>query len=108
VGKGKATEMILTAELVDAAEAYRVGLVSKVVPAQKLHDDAEEIARKLIAKAPIAVRYAKEAVNKGMDLTLGQGLRLEADLSFLLQTTKDRAEGIRAFIEKRKATFKGE
>jgi enoyl-CoA hydratase len=108
VGKGKATEMILTAEPVDAAEACRIGLVSRVVPSQKLHDEAEEIARKLIARAPIAVRYAKEAVNKGMDLTLAQGLRLEADLSFLLQTTKDRAEGIKAFIEKRKATFRGE
>jgi enoyl-CoA hydratase len=108
VGKGKATEMILTAEPIDAAEAYRIGMVSRVVPSQKLQDEAEEIARKLIARAPIAVRYAKEAVNKGMDLTLAQGLRLEADLSFLLQTTKDRAEGIKAFIEKRKATFKGE
>jgi enoyl-CoA hydratase len=108
VGKGKATEMVLTAEPVDAAEAYRIGLVSKVIPAQKLHEEAEEIAKKLIAKAPIAVRYAKEAVNKGMDMTLAQGLRLEADLSFLLQSTKDRAEGIKAFIEKRKATFKGE
>jgi len=79
-----------------------------VVPSQKLHDEAEEITRKLIARAPIAVRYAKEAVSKGMDLTLAQGLRLEADLSFLLQTTRDRAEGIKAFLEKRKAFFKGE
>lgn len=108
VGKGKATEMVLTAEPVDAAEAYRIGLVSKVVTKQKLHEEAEEIAKKLIARAPIAVRYAKEAVNKGMDMTLAQGLRLEADLSFLLQTTKDRAEGIKAFLEKRKGTFKGE
>ena len=108
VGKGKATEMILTAEPVDAAEAHRIGLVSKVVTKEKLHKEAEEIAKKLVARAPIAVRYAKEAVNKGMDMTLAQGLRLEADLSFLLQTTKDRAEGIKAFLEKKKATFKGE
>jgi enoyl-CoA hydratase len=108
VGKGKAIEMVLTAEPISAAEAYRIGLVSRVIPAQKLHEEAEEIARKLIARAPIAVRYAKEAVNKGMDMTLAQGLRLEADLSFLLQTTRDRAEGIKAFIEKRKATFEGE
>ena len=108
VGKGKATEMVITAEPIDAAEAYRVGLVSKVVPKQKLSTEAEEIAGKLISRAPIAVRYAKEAVSKGMDMTLAQGLRLEADLSFLLQSTKDRAEGIKAFLEKRKATFKGE
>jgi enoyl-CoA hydratase len=108
VGKGKATEMVITAEPIDAAEAYRVGLVSKVVSKQKLSTEAEEIARKLSLRGPIAVRYAKEAVNKGMDMTLAQGLRLEADLSFLLQTTKDRAEGIKAFLEKRKATFKGE
>lgn len=108
IGRGKATEMVITAEPIDAAEAYRVGLVNKVVPRQALIAEAEEIASKLISRAPIAVRYAKEAVNKGMDMTLAQGLRLEADLSLLLQTTKDRAEGIRAFLEKRKATFKGE
>jgi enoyl-CoA hydratase/carnithine racemase len=108
VGKGKATEMVITAEPIDAAEAYRVGLVTKVVPRQRLAEEAGEIAKKLISRAPIAVRYVKEAVNKGMDMTLAQGLRLEADLSFLLQTTKDRAEGIKAFLEKRKATFKGE
>jgi enoyl-CoA hydratase len=108
IGKGKATEMIITAEPIDAAEAYRVALVSKVVPRQKLQQEAGELAKKIISRAPIAVRYAKEAVNKGMDMTLAQGLRLEADLSFLMQTTKDRAEGIKAFLEKRKATFKGE
>jgi enoyl-CoA hydratase/carnithine racemase len=108
VGRGKAVEMVIIAEPIDADEAYRVGLVSMVVPKQKLHEQADEIARKLVSRAPIAVRYAKEAVNKGLDMTLVQGLRLEADLSFLLQTTKDRAEGIKAFLEKRKPQFKGE
>jgi len=108
VGRGKATEMVITAEPIDAAEAYRVGLVSRVVPRQKLTAESDEVAKKLLSRAPIAVRYAKEAVNKGLDMTLAQGLRLEADLSFLLQTTKDRAEGIKAFMEKRKAQFRGE
>jgi enoyl-CoA hydratase len=108
VGKGKATEMVITAEPIDAAEAYRVGLVNKIVPRQRLAAETEEITKKLISRAPIAVRYAKEAVNKGLDMTLAQGLRLEADLSFLLQTTKDRTEGIKAFLEKKKAQFKGE
>ncbi len=108
VGKGKATELILIAEPIDAGEAHRIGLVTKVVPKEKLVEEAEEIAKRLISRAPIAVRYAKEAVNKGMDMTLEQGLRLEADLSFLLQTTEDRAEGIKAFLEKRTAYFEGE
>ncbi len=108
IGKGKAMELVITAETIDATEAYGVGLVNKVVPRQALASEVEEIAKKLISRAPIAVRYAKEAVNKGMDMTLAQGLRLEGDLSFLLQSTKDRAEGIKAFLEKRKATFKGE
>jgi enoyl-CoA hydratase/carnithine racemase len=108
VGKGKATEMVLTAEPIGAIEAFRIGLVSKVVSRQQLAAQAEEVAKRLAGRAPIAVRYAKEAMTKGMDMTLAQGLRLEADLSFLLQSTKDRAEGIRAFLEKRKATFRGE
>ncbi len=108
VGRGKATEMLLTAEPINAIEAFRIGLVSKVVLRRALSAEAGEIAQRLRGRAPLAVRYAKEAVNKGMDMTLAQGLRLEADLSFLLQSTKDRAEGIRAFLEKRKATFRGE
>lgn len=107
VGRGKAIEMILTGETIDAMEAYRTGLISRVVPADKLLAAANEIASKLVDNAPIAVRFAREAVAKGLDMTLDQGLRMETDLYLLLQTTEDRSEGIRSFIEKRKPKFTG-
>ena len=84
-----------------------MGLVSQVLPAADVLQTALAFAQNAATKAPIALRYVKEAVNKGMDLTLEQGLRLEADLYFLIHTTADRTEGIRAFLEKRKADFKG-
>jgi enoyl-CoA hydratase/carnithine racemase len=107
VGRAKAMEMILTGELIDAEEAYRIGLVTKVVSPQELMPVAMDMARDMASKGPISLRYAKESINKGMDVTLEQGLRLEADLYFLLHTTRDRTEGIRAFQDKRKAQFKG-
>ena len=108
VGRGKALEIILTAEPINAQEAYRIGLVHKVVQPQEVFPQAEELATKIASRAPIALRYAKEAVHKGLDLTLEQGLRLECDLYMILQTTHDRTEGIRAFLEKRPPKFKGE
>lgn len=108
VGRGKALEMLLTAQKVDAAEAKQIGLVNKVVPADRLLQEAQEWAKRLAVKAPIALRFAKEAVLKGMDLTLEQGLRLEADIYFLLFSTKDRTEGITAFREKRPPKFVGQ
>jgi len=107
VGRGKAVEMILTGETIDAKEAFRICLVNKVVPAGTLLETATALADQMASKAPVATRYAKEAVYKGMDLSLEQGLRLEADLYFLLHTTGDRTEGIRAFQEKRKPLFEG-
>lgn len=107
VGRAKAMEMILTGESFDAVEAYRIGLVDKVVPQRELGRTTKDLAQAIASKASLALKYAKEAINDGLDLTLEQGLRLEADLYFLLQTTDDRTEGIRAFLEKRPPQFEG-
>jgi enoyl-CoA hydratase/carnithine racemase len=107
VGKGKALEMVLTGESIGAQEAFEIGLVNKVVKTEDLEAEVESLAASLAGKAPLAVKYAKEAVNKGLDLTLEQGLRLEADLYFLLHTTSDRTEGIQSFLQKRKPEYKG-
>jgi enoyl-CoA hydratase len=105
VGRGKALELILTADTIDAQEAHRIGLVSQVVPRDQLLPEAEALAQRIAAQGPIAVRYAKEVVSRGLDMTLEQALRFETDLTIILQTTDDRAEGVRAFLEKRKPRF---
>jgi len=107
VGKSNALEMVLTGELIDAAEAHRIGLVNRVVPSLALENTVSDMAREMGRMSPVSLSYAKEAVHKGMDLTLYQGLRLEADLYYLIHTTGDREEGIRAFQGKRKARFEG-
>ena len=107
VGRGKALELILGAEIITADEALRIGLVSRVVKGASLAAETEALARTMAAKAPIALRFIKEAVNKGLDLTLEQGLHLEADLYFLIHTTADRTEGVTAFLKKRPPQFKG-
>jgi enoyl-CoA hydratase/carnithine racemase len=107
VGRAHALDMILTAEPIDAEEALRIGLVSAVVPRGELMAQAEALAGRIAARGPIAVRYAKEAVAKGLDMTLEQALRFETDLTVILQTTEDRDEGVRAFLEKRTPRFKG-
>jgi enoyl-CoA hydratase len=107
IGRGKALELLMTADTINAPEALEIGLVSKVVPVEALAGEVQKLAETIAAKGPIALRYLKEAINKGMDLTLEQGLRLEADLYFLLHTTADRTEGIRAYLEKRKPEYKG-
>jgi enoyl-CoA hydratase/carnithine racemase len=107
VGRAKALEMVLTGEIMDAQAALETGLVNRVVKADDLPSEVEKLAGTLAAKAPFALRYAKEAVNKGLDLTLEQGLRLEADLYFLLHTTADRTEGIQSFLKKRPPKYEG-
>jgi enoyl-CoA hydratase/carnithine racemase len=97
----------MTAEIITANEALEIGLVSRIVPPGALAGEVDKLAETIAAKGPIALRYLKEAVNKGLDMTLEQGLRLEADLYFLLHTTADRTEGIKSFLEKRPPKYKG-
>lgn len=102
VGPAWASDMLLTGRLVDAQEALAIGLVNRVVEESTgLMAALDELAAQITGGGPIGARYAKEAVNKGMDLTLNQGLGLEADLNVILQSTSDRAEGIKSFLEKR-------
>ena len=107
VGRGKALEMILTGMRIPAAEALRIGLVERVVPVAELSSAAQALARTIADKAPVAMRYAKEAVVGGLGLPLDDGIRLENDLATLLRTTEDRVEGAKAFVEKRKPRWAG-
>jgi enoyl-CoA hydratase len=108
VGKGLAMQIVLSGEMITAQEAHRIGLVNEVVVASELIPRAEAIAAKIIANAPLAVQYAMEAVNKGMEMTLAEGLHLEATLFGICCATEDKKEGTAAFLEKRAAQFKGE
>jgi enoyl-CoA hydratase len=107
VGKCRALELILTGEPLTASEAHRLGLVNQVVPAAELLASAEKLAQKIIANAPLAVKFALEAVNHGTEMTSAEGQLLEATLFGLCCTTADMKEGTRAFLEKRPAKFSG-
>lgn len=104
---GIALQLMLTGEHIDAAEAYRIGLVNKVVPAEHLMAEAEELAGRICANAPLSTRAIKEAAYRGINATLEDGLRIESFLSRIIRTTDDSKEGPRAFAEKRPAQFKG-
>jgi enoyl-CoA hydratase len=107
VGKGLAMQMVLTGEMISAQEAHRIGLVNEVVAPDKLIARAEEIAGKIIGMSPLAIQYCMEAVNEGMNMTLQEGLFLEATLFAVACSSEDKNEGTRAFLEKRPAKFQG-
>src|SRR6266545_1099058 len=106
-GKGIAMHLILTGEMIDAQEAHRIGLVNKVVPAADLLAEAEKMMRGILAMGPLAVRLALEAIDQGLEMTLDEGLLLEANHFGLLAATQDMKEGLTAFLEKRSAKFQG-
>ena len=107
VGIGKAKELILTGEIIDAAEAERIGLVNKVVPHDQLMDAAREMARKILAKGPLAVRLAKMTMNAGVKGGREAAMLVERFAQSCLMTTEDKIEGTTAFLEKRPARFRG-
>jgi enoyl-CoA hydratase len=107
VGRGRAIELLLTGRMIDAEEAYRIGLVNRVVPADRLLPECEALLRTIMENGPLAVRACLETVDAGLDMGLDQALLLEANQFGLLSATADMREGTKAFIEKRKPGFKG-
>ena len=107
VGKGRALQLILSGGMIDAQEAYRIGLVNEVVPAGDLLTCAEAILKQIFANAPIAVKFSLEAVNRGLEMNLAEGLSLEASRFGLCAGTGDKAEGTSAFLAKRTPQFNG-
>jgi len=107
VGRGRALELLLTGEVIDAQEAYRIGLVNRVVPADRLLAVAESLLRTILANGPLAVRLCLEAVDTGLEIPFDEALKLEANSFGLLASTLDMREGMTAFLEKRPAAFQG-
>jgi len=107
VGKGRALELMLTAQFIKADEAYRIGLANRVVPQAELMDTARKILQTILANGPVAVGLAIECTTRGMEMSVDDGLALESNLFGLLAATQDMREGMGAFLEKRKAAFTG-
>jgi enoyl-CoA hydratase len=107
VGRGKAQELILTGDLIDAAEAYRIGLVNRVFAPEELVAGTQAVAETILSRGPLAIRYALEAIRRGLNMPLEDGLDFEATLFGVLCASEDMKEGTRAFLEKRKARFTG-
>jgi enoyl-CoA hydratase/carnithine racemase len=107
VGKGRALQLILSGEMISAQEAYRIGLINEVVPAADLITRAEAILRRIAFNAPVAIKFALDATNKGMETSQGEGLLLEASYFGLCAATEDKKEGTTAFLEKRVPQFRG-
>src|SRR5215212_11811008 len=107
VGKGRALHLLLTGEMIDAAEAFRIGLVNRVVPAGELLDAAREMLAAILTQGPLAVAHCIEAVDRGYDLPLDDAIALEASYFGLLSASTDKVEGMRAFLEKRAPRFDG-
>jgi enoyl-CoA hydratase len=107
IGKARALELLLTGEMIDATEAHRIGLVNRVVPADRLLRETEALLQAILANGPLAVRACLEAVDAGLDMGVDQALLLEANYFGLLSATEDMREGTKAFVEKRKPVFKG-
>ena len=108
IGKGRALELILTGSMIDAAEAYRIGLVNKVVPTDLLLETAKTMAETMISKGPCAVQLAKQAIRNGLELDLDRANQYETELFGLCFATVDQKEGMQAFLEKRQAEFIGQ
>lgn len=107
IGKGRAIQLITTAEMIDAAEAYRIGLVNKVVSPDELMGAAVEMMKQILANGPLAVTLCMEAIDRGLEMSLEEGLVLEANHFGLLAATEDMTEGMKAFLEKRTPVFAG-
>lgn len=108
VGKGMAKEILFTGEMIHAERAYEIGLVNRVVNSSEVLEEAKKMAQTIAAKSPLGVSFSKKAVNEGLNLDLERALSLEVELFGSIFSTKDRIEGISAFLEKRQPFFKGE